>query len=44
MGLALAQKFPEIARLYSQADEILGYPLSKLCFEGPEDYKIEEYI
>ena len=36
MGLALAQKYPEIAALYDQADQILGYPLSRLCFEGPE--------
>jgi [acyl-carrier-protein] S-malonyltransferase len=36
MGLALTQKYPEIATLYDQADQILGYPLSRLCFEGPE--------
>src|SRR5436305_9738476 len=36
MGFALAQKYPEIAALYTQADEVLGYSLSGLCFEGPE--------
>ena len=36
MGFALAQKYPEIAQLYTQADEVLGYSLSGLCFEGPE--------
>lgn len=36
MGKALAQNFPEIAELYTQADEALGYSLSGLCFEGPE--------
>lgn len=37
MGLELARKYPEIAKLYNDADEILGYLLSQLCFEGPED-------
>lgn len=36
MGFALAQKYPKIAQLYTQADEVLGYSLSGLCFEGPE--------
>ena len=36
MGQALAQNFSEIAELYTQADEVLGYSLSGLCFEGPE--------
>lgn len=36
MGFALAQKYPEIAQLYTQADEVLGYSLSGLCFQGPE--------
>lgn len=37
MGQELARKYPEIAQLYQQADDILGYSISKLCFEGPED-------
>ncbi|HEX2916179.1 MAG TPA: ACP S-malonyltransferase [Chloroflexia bacterium] len=37
MGRELAQKYPAIADLYSQADSILGYSISKLCFDGPED-------
>jgi [acyl-carrier-protein] S-malonyltransferase len=37
MGQALAQKYPEAASIYAQADQILGYKLSQLCFEGPED-------
>ncbi len=36
MGRSLAQKFPEVATLYAQADRILGFSLSQLCFEGPE--------
>ena len=37
MGRELAQKYAEIAHLYAQADTVLGYPLSQLCFEGPEN-------
>jgi [acyl-carrier-protein] S-malonyltransferase len=37
MGRELARRYPEIAELYAYADEILGYRLSQLCFEGPED-------
>jgi [acyl-carrier-protein] S-malonyltransferase len=37
MGKSLAEGFPEAARVFDQADAALGFPLSKLCFEGPED-------
>ncbi len=37
MGKALAEKYPEVAALYAQADRVLGFALSTLCFEGPED-------
>src|SRR5579872_4630299 len=37
MGKSLAEGFPEAARVFETADEALGFPLSKLCFEGPED-------
>jgi [acyl-carrier-protein] S-malonyltransferase len=30
-------EIPEIAALYARADEILGFPFSKICFEGPEE-------
>ncbi|HEY7924659.1 MAG TPA: ACP S-malonyltransferase [Vicinamibacteria bacterium] len=36
MGRALADAFPESREVYSQADAALGFPLAKLCFEGPE--------
>ncbi len=35
MGADLVQKYPSAARVFKQADEILGFPLSTLCFEGP---------
>ena len=37
MGQELAAVFPPAHTIYEQADEILGFELSKLCFEGPED-------
>jgi len=36
MGRALAEAFGESREAYAQADAALGFPLSKLCFEGPE--------
>src|SRR4051794_37636991 len=37
MGLALCESFPELKRrLFDRADELLGLPLSELCFRGPE--------
>ncbi len=37
MGKTLADAFPEAARVFQEADEALGFPLSRLCFEGPDD-------
>ncbi len=37
MGHQLAQTFPQVAHLYSLADKTLNLPLSRLCFEGPEE-------
>jgi [acyl-carrier-protein] S-malonyltransferase len=36
MGQALAAAFPESRAVFEEADGALGFPLSKLCFEGPE--------
>lgn len=35
MGRALAARFPEARETFERADQALGFPLSKLCFEGP---------
>ncbi len=35
MGRSSAEKLPAARQLYDQADEILGFHLSRLCFEGP---------
>jgi [acyl-carrier-protein] S-malonyltransferase len=37
MGKALASAFPESRAVYEEADRVLGFPLSRLCFEGPDD-------
>jgi len=37
MGAELAQTFPVARDTFKEADEALGFALSKLCFEGPED-------
>ena len=37
MGRELAERFPVAAQTFAEADEALGFPLSTLCFEGPEE-------
>ena len=37
MGRDLYQSFEVVREVFKQADERLGFPLSYLCFEGPED-------
>jgi [acyl-carrier-protein] S-malonyltransferase len=37
MGKALAEAFPAARRIFDEADEALGFAISRLCFEGPED-------
>jgi len=36
MGCDLYHNFPSAKAVFTQADEALGFPLSQLCFEGPE--------
>lgn len=37
MGRDLAERFPIAAQTFAEADAALGFTLSKLCFEGPEE-------
>lgn len=37
MGQKLRLEFPEAAQVFAEADDVLGFLLSRLCFEGPED-------
>lgn len=36
MGRDLVQSYPEATRTFREADEVLGFPLSRLMFDGPE--------
>ena len=37
MGKDLAEAIPECKALFDQANEILGYDLESICFEGPQE-------
>lgn len=37
MGLHVAVKYPSARAAFDQADEVLGYSLSRMCFEGPSE-------
>ncbi len=37
MGKSLADTHPEAREIFRRADDALGFSLSSLCFEGPED-------
>ena len=37
MGKDLAEKYPIARQTFQEADDALGYKLSQLCFEGPEE-------
>src|ERR1700674_3933592 len=43
MGKALAHAYPSARQVFEEADQALGFALSKLCFEGPdEDLKLTQ--
>src|SRR3989304_217459 len=37
MGREAAERYPVARGVFSRADEALGFAISKLCFEGPEE-------
>jgi [acyl-carrier-protein] S-malonyltransferase len=37
MGKSLADTYPVVREAFAEADAALGEPLSRLCFEGPEE-------
>jgi len=37
MGKALSETYASARRVFEEADEALGFAVSKLCFDGPED-------
>src|ERR1051325_8035449 len=43
MGKELFEKFPVARRVFEEADDALGFSISRLCFEGPpEDLQLTE--
>jgi [acyl-carrier-protein] S-malonyltransferase len=37
MGRDVAERFPTARRVFEEIDDALGYSISRLCFEGPDD-------
>jgi [acyl-carrier-protein] S-malonyltransferase len=37
MGKSLAERFAVARQVFEEADQALGFSISRLCFEGPED-------
>lgn len=37
MGKSLFENFPAARQVFEEADSSLGFPISRLCFEGPEE-------
>ena len=37
MGLNLYEKYPSASEVFDEVDKTLGFSLSRLCFEGPEE-------
>jgi [acyl-carrier-protein] S-malonyltransferase len=37
MGREISEKFPAARAVFNEADRALDFPISRLCFEGPED-------
>ena len=37
MGREICEKYPVAREVFAEADDALGFALSKLCFEGPDD-------
>jgi [acyl-carrier-protein] S-malonyltransferase len=38
MGQLLAETYQEAAHTFQEADDLLGFPLSELCWNGPENH------
>lgn len=37
MGKALAEAYPAARAIFEEADQALDFPISKMCFEGPDE-------
>lgn len=43
MGRDIAQAYPAARETFAEADQVLGFPLSQLCFEGPDEALQDTY-
>lgn len=43
MGADLVKAFPEAEATFALADDLLGFPLSRLCFDGPAEELTDTY-
>jgi [acyl-carrier-protein] S-malonyltransferase len=41
MGKDLVEKHPHLGDFFKRADEVLGFGLTKLCFEGPDEELVQ---
>ncbi len=37
MGKSLAESYPSAKAVFEQADEVLGFSISRMCFDGPDE-------
>ena len=44
MGKDLTQSYPEIKEIFKTADDILGFELTRICSEGPEEELRQTYV
>ncbi|MBE7466578.1 MAG: ACP S-malonyltransferase [Planctomycetes bacterium] len=44
MGKDLADRYAEVRALFARADEVLGFPLTKIVFEGPEEALVDTAV
>jgi [acyl-carrier-protein] S-malonyltransferase len=41
MGKDLVERHPHLREFFGRADEVLGFGITKLCFEGPDDELVQ---
>jgi [acyl-carrier-protein] S-malonyltransferase len=41
MGKDLVERHPHLREMFGRADDIVGFPLSRLCFEGPDEELVQ---
>jgi [acyl-carrier-protein] S-malonyltransferase len=41
MGKDLVERHPHLRELFARADEVLAFPITKLCFEGPDEELVQ---